>query len=181
VSSEDEKLVQAMSYEYRLLSQSYREFLFLLSKNKGNHNDEIKLHLYNSYAKILHHLYEFLKSCVAREFSKTKSNNPEIVKKYIAGELGKIASQRGEEQYLQSDFEQFAEDLRMFRNKVYGHVFKERFDQYPLGDFYSNNHAYVAWLIHSTENWWATEAETLARHESVQSFSELLTFGQGEC
>lgn len=176
----DEKLVQAMSHEYSLLAQAYKEFLYFLLKNKESHDDQVKLHLYNSYAKLLHHLYEFLKSCVAREFSKTKSEDNAVVKNYIVVELDKIAKQRNESHHQQADFEAFAEDLRKYRNKVYGHVMKERFDQYPLGEFYSKHHAYIAWLVHSTESWWSTEVSILASHNAVQEFSEQLTFGQRE-
>jgi hypothetical protein len=41
----------------------------------------------------------------------------------------------------------FAEDLRVYRNKVSGPVLKERFDGFPLGDFYSKHHAFVVWLV----------------------------------
>lgn len=53
----DEMLVQAMSHEYSLLAQSYKEFLYFLLQNKKSHDDQVKLHLYNSFAKLLHHLY----------------------------------------------------------------------------------------------------------------------------
>jgi hypothetical protein len=180
VPANDEMLVQAMKHEYSLLAQSYKEFLYFLLQNKKSHDDQVKLYLYNSYAKLLHHLYEFLKSCVAREISKTKSEDNSVVKDYIVIELDKIARQRGEDYHANESFEEFAEDLRKYRNKVYGHVMKERFDQYPLGDFYSKYHAYIAWLVHSTEHWWSSEVSELASHNAVQQFSEQLTFGQRE-
>lgn len=180
VPTNDEKLVRAMSHEYSLLAQTYKEFLYFLLKNKESDDEQVKMYLYNSYAKLLHHLYEFVKSCVAREISKTKSENNAAVKKYIVVELDKIAKRRNENYHKKSDFEAFAEDLRMYRNKVYGHVIKERFDQYPLGKFYSKHHAYVAWLLNSTESWWSTTVSVLASHKAVQDFSEQLTFGQRE-
>lgn len=92
-----------------------------------------------------------------------------------------MAKQRGEHYHERKSFEQFAEDLRKHRNKVYGHVMKERFDKYPLGAFYSKYHVYIAWLVQGTEHWWSTEVSELARHSAVQEFSEQLTFGQREC
>jgi hypothetical protein len=114
---------------------------------------------------------------VAREMSKSKSNDNEVVKNYIVVELDKIAKQRGEDHHKKESFEQFAEDLRKYRNKVYGHVMKERFDQYPLGEFYSKHHAFIAWLVYSTEYSWSSDASELANHNAVQQFSEQLTFG----
>ena len=172
----DELLVQVMSHEYKLLSQAYNEFHYFLLKNNNEHDDELKLCLYNSYAKILHHLYEFMKSCVSREASKTKSEDNVYVKKYIVVELDKIARQRGELQHKVESFEEFADDLRIYRNKVYGHVMKERFEKYPLVDFYSKHHAYIVWLVSCTKYWWSTEASELAKHKAVQDFSKLLNF-----
>ncbi len=176
----DESLVQVMSHEYKLLSQAYSEFQYLFLKNNTEHNDEVKLHLYNSYAKILYHLYEFLKSCVCREVSKTKSEDHEYVKKYIIVELEKIASNLGEGQHKVESFTEFAGDLRIYRNKVYGHVNKERFEKYPLGNFYAKHHVYIVWLVRSTEYWWKTEASELAKHKAVQEFSKLLVFNEHE-
>lgn len=99
MATNDEMLVKAMSHEYSLLAQAYKEFLFFILQNKKGHNDQVKLYLYNSYAKLLHHLYEFLKSCVAREVSKTKSEDNDFVKSYIVAELDKIAKQRGEDHH----------------------------------------------------------------------------------
>jgi len=124
VPTDDERLIGAMSHEYGLLIQSYKEFLYFILANKKAHNDEIKFHLYNSYARVILHLYEFLKACVARDISKTKSEDTEAVKAYIAGEIAKMATRRKLPVDLQK-FEDFAEALRKYRNKVSGHVLKE--------------------------------------------------------
>jgi hypothetical protein len=177
VPNDDERLVGVMTHEYALLIQSYKEFLYLILANKKSHDDEIKFYLYNSYARVILHLYEFLKSCVAREISKTQSENNESVKAYIAGEIAKMAGRRKLPIDL-SKFEDFAENLRKYRNKVSGHVLKERLDQYPLSDFYSSYHVYIAWFLQDTEYWWGAEMATLTRHQSITNFSDLLTFGQ---
>ncbi|MFY3327803.1 hypothetical protein ACOSZP_18115 [Vibrio fluvialis] len=77
-----------------------------------------------------------------------------------------------------SRFETFAEDLRVYRNKVPGHVLKERFDDYPLDEFYSRNHVFVVWLISEAQYWWKSDYAQLANHPAIRKFSEVLTFGQ---
>ena len=180
MQTSDELLVQVMSHEYRLLSQAYREFQYFFLKNTIESNDEVKLHLYNAYAKIIHHLYEFLKSCVCRDASKTKSGDHEYVQKYIIVELEKIASHLGQSNHTIESYAEFARDLRLYRNKVYGHVNKERFEKYPLGNFYAKHHAYIVWLVRSSEYWWETEVSELAKHKAVQEFSNLLVFNEHE-
>jgi hypothetical protein len=175
--SQKDDLSEVMSYEYHLLLQSYKEFTFFILKNKESEKNEIKIHLYNSYAKILHHLYEFLKACVAKEISKTKSEDNSVVARYIVIELEKILNQKGYPVEL-TKLSAFAEDLRVYRNKVYGHVVKERFDKFPLAEFYQKYHAFIALITQSTEHWWSAKVETLAELKAVQEFSEMLTFGQ---
>jgi hypothetical protein len=179
MQSDDGKLVGVMTYEYRLLYQAYKEFIYFTLINIKKEDDEIKLYLYNSYAKIILHLYEFLKACVAREISKTQSEDNSRVKSYILVELEKIAKQK-KQTFELVKLEEFAEDLRIYRNKVYGHVPKERLEKYPLANFYNKHHVYVVWLIESTEYWWTAEASEVASNSSIQEFSNMLTFGSRE-
>ena len=176
--TDDEKLVRAITFEYEMLEQSYKLFSYLLLKNTDRHDDEIKVYLYSSYGKIIQHLYEYMKASVARDISKTKSGDREFVKQYIVTHLKKMAIGKPEKALPVSRFEDFAEDLRMYRNKVSSHVLKERFDDYPLDVFYSKHHAFVVWLVSEAKCNWKSNYSGLANHDSIQKFSEILTFGQ---
>lgn len=175
MTSEDTKLVRAMAFEYESLDQAYRLFLYSILRSKEESTDEVMVHLYRSYSQVIQHLYEFMKACVARDISKNKSEDNEEVKKYIASHLYKIAQGKPEKSLPRSRFEDFAEDLRVYRNKVPGHVLKERFDGFPLGDFYSKHHAFVVWLVLEAESWWKTEYRELASHPSIQQFSDMFS------
>ena len=169
----DEQLVEVMCYEYRLLFQAYKEFHYFRLLNKNATNDEVKLHLYNCYAKVILHLYEFLKSCVAKTVSKTKSEDNEYVKSFIARELKRISNTNGQVTD-DSKLEEFAEALRVYRNKVYGHVVKGRLDDFPLAIFYQKYHAFILLLFQNTVYWWDTEPSEIASNNSIKEFSELL-------
>jgi hypothetical protein len=173
VKTGDEQLVEVMCYEYRLLLQAHEEFHYFRAINKRTSEDEIKLHLYNCYAKIILHMYEFLKSCVARTVSKTKSEDNEYVKAFIVSELKRI-SKANDHPTDAAKIEEFAENLRVYRNKVYGHVVKGRLDDFPLAIFYQKYHAYIMLLFQNTVYWWDTEPGEMASNNSIKEFSELL-------
>jgi hypothetical protein len=169
----DEQLVEVMCYEYRLLFQAYKEFHYFRFINKNDSDNEVKLHLYNCYAKIILHMYEFLKSCVARTVSKTKSEDNEYVKSFIISEVKRISKANGQPTD-DAKIEDFSENLRIYRNKVYGHVVKGRLDDFPLAIFYQKYHAYIMLLFQNTVYWWDTEPSEIASNSSIKKFSELL-------
>ena len=176
MSSDKDKLVRAIAFEYELLSTSYKTFLMTVELFNKNESCVYEVHIYRSYSQIIQHLYEFMKAQVAWQYSKTKSEKNEDVKKFIVLSLQKLSKSIPEEIHSKINFENFADDLRKYRNKVSGHVLKDKFEEYPLDDFYTKNHVYIVWLIQSADEWWATDYEQLTDHPAIKKFANIFSF-----
>ncbi len=176
MSGDNEKIVRAIAFEYELLVTSNKTFLLTVDLINKKDSSVYQVHIYRAYAQIIQHLYEFMKAQVAWQLSKTKSEKNEEVKKFIVSCLERLSKNIPEENHSKESFEEFADDLRIYRNRVSGHVLKERFEEYPLDEFYTKHHVYMAWLMQSAEEWWSTDYEQLADHLAIQKFASLFDF-----
>ena len=175
-TTDKEFLVRAMAFEYELLKSSHQNFKLIVNLIQEQESDVFKVHLYRSYAQVIQHIYEFMKAQVAWQVSKRKSENNEEVERFIVTCLTTLAKKIPEEKHLKLNFQNFAKDLRIYRNKVSGHVLKQRFENYPLQEFYLNYNVYIVWLMKDAEQFWATDYEELADHFAIQDFANLFDF-----
>lgn len=177
----------AIKNEYFQLEIAYKQLLYIISENKKKNDPTLKVLLYSAYSRTIQHLWELMKAQVAYRVSKTQSGKDGVVEAFIVEELVASSEKYGDDQTnpqallkTRERFRSFADDLRLHRNKVSGHVLSEKFSAFPLAEFWSNYHAYVVRLISDLEGQWSTTIEDLASVKEVAEFSKLLTFGQDE-
>lgn len=180
-------LESSIEHEYFQLEVAYKQHLYLLLKNKKADDPVLKVLLYSGYSRVIQHLWELMKAQVCYQVSKTQSEKESVVEEFIVRELESSAGKYGDDisspQLKAIDlakYESFARSLRIHRNRVSGHVMSQKFDAYPLSDFWSKYHAYVVRLISSLEQEWSTPISSLANVPEVEDFSKMLTFGQDE-
>lgn len=178
-------LEEAIKHEFFQLDIAFKQFLTLIPENRKTDDPVTKVALYSVYSKVIQHLWELMKAQVAYEMSKTQSEREDVVEAYVVEKLEECAAAYGDEMRYPSLLEAqrekykiFAKDLRVHRNKVSGHVLKQRFSGYPLADFYRSHQAWVTRLVLESEKIWRSDISELSSLEEVKEFSLLLTFGQ---
>jgi hypothetical protein len=139
---------------------------------------------YNSYSRFIHHLYEFMLGVVAREKGDTKRLKEAVRDRYIERHAQRILSGRRQailngtapawENHISAFPEkvpaEFAEQFRIMRNKVSGHVTHER-PTISLSDFYDKFHKYVYMLYQSCRGHWS-----LLRDKEFPDLNEITKF-----
>ena len=178
----DSSLENSLKHECFQLKQSYKEFQISVGLNKQQKTSVIQFLLYSSYSRLIQHLYESLKAKVALDVSKTKSEKNEFVEVFIQQILvdsSERFSENGNDVHIKANYLEFAKQLRIHRNKVSGHVLKNKFSDYSLSNFF-DYHSYVVRLMQLLEEEYSTELEDVINEEAIQEFSVRLTCGQSE-
>jgi hypothetical protein len=72
----DSQLCHVLSHEYYRCDDAFKQFCFYSQKMILQGRDrEISYRAYNAYADFIHHLYEFLLGCLARQNKNTNITN----------------------------------------------------------------------------------------------------------
>lgn len=128
---------------------------------------------YNAYSSFIHHFYEFILGCQARELGKTNITNnreqkPHIIDAYVTRHAQRVMNQyrdaikEGRAPDWVNDIsyydvkipDSFAKDFREYRNKVCGHAAYERASKLSLTQFYDKYHKFIYYLYRDSMNWW---------------------------
>lgn len=168
--------------------ESYGQQLILQGKSRKR-----SYRTYNAYADFIHHLYEFMLGCHARDAGNTNITNkkgPErtkIIESYIMHHAQRVMTQyadsirRGTAPDWVNDIsyydvtvpEDFAKDFREYRNKVIGHVAYERSSKYSLTGFYHKYHKFMCYLYRDAIHFWG-RCEELPDLKEITDFSLML-------
>jgi hypothetical protein len=139
---------------------------------------------YNAYSRFIHHLCEFMLGAIAREKGDTAQLEAAVKDIYITSHAQRILTGRRQaivngtapawENHI-SAFpekvpEEFAEQFRMMRNKISGHVTHER-STVSLSDFYDKFHKYVYMLYQNCRGHWS-----LLRDKEFPDLNEITRF-----
>ena len=191
----DSDLCTALTHEYFRCEDAFKLFSFYAEKMiiEGK-NRFISYRAYNSYADFIHHLYEFLLGCHARDSKNTNITNKKgkertkIIEKYItrhtqqifnnfrdAIKNGTAPSWVNEISYYDEKIpEEFAKDFREYRNKVCGHVSYERSSKLSLSEFYQKYHKYLYYLYQDSMYWWGQQKDEFPELKEITDFSLML-------
>ena len=184
----------ALVHEIYRCHDSFKQFEYygqkLILKGKSRKRS---YRAYNAYADFIHHLYEFLLGCSARDAGNTRITNKKNETKTIIIE-GYIMhhTQRVMDQYTYAiknntapawvnqigyyDVKvpaDFAKDFREYRNKVVGHVTYKRSSKMNLTDFYHKYHKFMYYLYRDSISWWGRKEE-LPDLKEITNFSLML-------
>ncbi len=135
---------------------------------------EVSYRAYNAYSSFVHHLYEFILGCNARDSGNTKITNKKvedrtlIIDSYIMHHAQRVMDQyrdaikddRAPDWVNDIGFfdvkvpKEFAKEFREYRNKVCGHVAYERSSKLSLTQFYDSYHKYLYYLYRDSVGSW---------------------------
>ncbi len=155
-------------------------------------NNEISYRCYNSYSYFIHHLYEFLMACHARDAGNTSITNKrgqdriayldslilDDAHKVVEARIDRINTGRAPscENHI-SHYQgllpipiDFPSDFRTYRNKVSGHASFERVANLDLTNFYTKHHQYLYLLYKDIGEMWGREREEFPCLKDVTNF-----------
>ena len=158
---------------------------------------EISYKTYNSYTNFIHHLYEFLLGCHARDAGNTEITNKKgdartlIIESYITRHAQRIMNQyrdavkNGTAPSLANDISyydvtvppDFAHDFRQYRNKAIGHVAHERASKLSLSEFYRKYHKFMFYLYQDSIRWWRSHESEFPDLGEITDFSVMISKG----
>lgn len=187
-----------LEHEFYRCQDSFKQFslygqqLILQGKTR-----ELSYRAYNAYADFIHHLYEFMLGCHARDAGNTKITNKKgeertkIIEAYIMHHAQRVmdqyrdAIQSGTAPDWVNDIsyydvpvpEDFAKDFREYRNKVVGHVAHERSSKLSLSKFYHKYHKFIHQIYLDSSHFWG-QREEFPDLKEITDFS--LTLGAKE-
>jgi hypothetical protein len=169
-----------LKHEFYRCQDSFKQFEFfgqkLILKGKTR---ERSYRAYNAYVDFIHHLYEFMLGCHARDAGNTKITNKKgeertkIIEAYITHHAQRVMDQytdaikRGIAPDWVNDISYydvtvpaaFAKDFREYRNTVVGHVAHERSSKLSLTDFYHKYHNFMYYLYRDSIYFWGKREE----------------------
>jgi len=185
-----------LTHEFLRCDDSFKEFYRSAEEmiNYGR-TRERSYKSYNAYTRFIHHLYEFIMGCHARDSGNTKITNKtgddriKIVDGYVMHHAQRImnnyrdAIKRGNAPSSVNDVEyydelvpcDFAKDFREYRNKAIGHVAYERASKLSLSDFYQKYHKYLYHLYQDSIYWWGNRANEFPDLKEITEFSVMLS------
>ncbi|MGK0290740.1 MAG: hypothetical protein ACI86H_002199 [bacterium] len=191
----DLKHCTVLTHEFFRCDDSFKQFQFfgeqLILKRKSR---ELSYKAYNSYADFIHHLYEFMLGCYARDNGDTKinkKNNEErikIIEQYITRHTQRVLDQFRDtikngtapswvnyiDYYDVIVPPNFAPDFRKYRNKVVGHVTYERASELSLSEFYKKYHKFLYCLYQDSYCWWGKKDKEFPDLKEITDFSLLI-------
>lgn len=184
-----------LTHEFLRCEDSFKEFhqsaeeLILQGQTK-----ERSYKTYNAYTRFIHHLYEFLMGCHARDAGNTKITNKKgedrtiVIDHYVMHHAQRVmnnyceAIKNGTAPSWVNDIKyydviipaDFAKDFREYRNKAIGHVAYERASQLSLSEFYQKYHKFLYYLYKDSISWWGRRAGEFPDLKEITDFSLML-------
>lgn len=181
----DQKLVQALQHEFLRCRDAFDDFLGYapeLLTGTGNRRDRYAA--YNAYARLVHHLYEFLMGCAARRQRDTRPLRAEQADALITHHLQRILNARravilagrspprenGLEAYPETAPAEFASTFRRYRNITQAHVSPDR-STLDLSGFYKSYHGFIVLLLQDASFAWGPREGGLPDLGAATAFS----------
>lgn len=185
----------ALTHEFLRCDDAFKEFCRhanrMLIQGKTR---ELSYKTYNAYTSFIHHLYEFLMGCHARDAKNTDVTNKKgelrtrIIEGYITRHAQRIVDQYRDairngtapswvnhiSYYDISVPANFAKDFREFRNKAIGHVAYERASTLSLREFYMRYHKFLNLIYRESIYWWGQHGEEFPNLKEITDFSVML-------
>lgn len=184
-----------LRHEFFRCNDSFEEFdrygeqMILQGRTK-----ELSYRAYNAYTNFIHHLYEFLMGCHAREAHNTDITNKKgeerikIIEGYVMRHAQRIMDQYRDSIkngtappwvnhiscYDVTVPAEFAKDFREYRNKTVGHVAYERASKLSLTEFYEKYHKYLYLLYRESIYWWGKQGDEFPDLQEITEFSLML-------
>jgi len=188
----DGALLISLQHEFMRCEDSFKEFTVYAGKMiMEGRTRLLSYRSYNAYARFIHHLYEFLLGCAARQRKNTNIINERGSKrtKYIDAVINNYAQQcfdnwadnvkngRAPNWANHHSFyditvpKEFASTFRRFRNKVSGHVSYERAHDLNLSEFYQDYHKFLIYLYTDSLYMWSVENRDIPDLSFITEFS----------
>lgn len=176
----DSEHCTALVHEFYRCQDSFKQFEFygqqLILQGKTR---ERSYKAYNAYADFIHHMYEFMLGCHARDAGNTRITNKKgeertsIIESYIMHHAKRVMNQYRDaiQRRTAPDWvndisyydvtvpESFAKDFREYRNKVVGHVAHERSSKLSLTNFYHKYHKFMYYMYRDSIHFWGRREE----------------------
>lgn len=188
---------RAITHEYYKCRDAFEQFRITVEKIiLTGQNKEISYRAYNSYSYFIHHLYEFLMACHARDAGNTSITSKrgqeramylgsiilEDVYRVVSARidrinLGNAPNWENDISHYQSLLpipDEFPTDFRVYRNKVSGHASFERISDLNLTEFYKKYHQYLYLLYKDVGEMWGREREEFPCLKDVTNFFEAI-------
>jgi hypothetical protein len=152
---------------------------------------ELSYRTYNAYTNFIHHLYEFIMGCLARDVGDTNITNKKgderirVIEGYIMHHAQRVMNQyrdairNGTAPSWVNDINyydvhvptDFAKDFREYRNKAVGHVAHERASKLSLSEFYQKYHKFLYYIYRDSIHWWGKRGEEFPDLKEITEFS----------
>lgn len=186
----------ALTHEFYRCEDAFQLFHFygemMVIKGKSN---EVSYLAYNAYADFIHHLYEFLMGCFARDTGNTNITNKKVNEKllviehYITRHAQRVMGQYkdaikdGRAPDWVNDISyydvpvpsEFAKDFRQYRNKISGHVAYERSSQLNLSEFYQKYHKFLYYMYRDSIHYYGRKNGDFPNLKDITDFSVMIT------
>jgi len=196
-SEVDSDHCRALTHEYLKCDDAFKLFKYYGEMMITNgRTSELSYRTYNAYSSFLHHLYEFMTGCLARENGNTDITNKgreertKMLDDYITFHTQRIfnsyrdAIKRGSapewvNQLSYYDITipaEFSKEFRIYRNKISGHVTHERISKLSLSEFYQKYHKFLFYLFLDAKNMWGKSTEDLPDLKEITDFSVMLKY-----
>ena len=183
---------KAMVHEYFRCEDAFHAFCrhseYMILKEKTR---EVSYKAYNSYASFIHHLWEFLQACHARDVKKKNITNKKgderirIIEGYVTFHAQRVFNQYRDAikggyapawvnhiSYYEIEVPtEFASEFRKFRNKVAGHVDHERVSNLSLSEFYQK---FLYYLFLDAKHMWGANGNEFPDLKEVTDFSVMV-------
>lgn len=187
----------AIKHEYYKCRDAFEQFRQFAEHLILTGHDRYKSYrTYSAYSYFIHHLYEFLLACHARDFENKEITNKRGLEKnrfieaLIEEDAYRVVNsrmdriKRGQAPSYENDIsyyenllpipKSFAADFRIYRNKVMGHASYERTKDLNLTKFYLNYHCYLYLLFVDVGEFWGREGKEFPEFEDVTNFMKAL-------
>ena len=186
---------KALTHEYLKCDDAFNLFKnyaeIMITKGR---TAELSYRNYNAYSSFIHHLYEFMIGCLARENGNTDITNKrgdertKIVEDYITFHTQRVfnsycdAIKRGTAPSWVNELSyydiivpiEFSTEFRKFRNKIVGHVTYERVSKLSLSKFYQQYHKFLVYLFLDAKHMWGNSAENFPDLKEITEFSVMI-------
>jgi hypothetical protein len=179
----------ALKHEAPRCEEAFNDFAALAAQSiMVGENRALAFKMYNSYARFIHHLHEFMVGAFIREHHDTAAADGKNaylnVERYISHHAQRIltgtreAIQNGTAPSWENDLSaypekippEFANNFRRCRNKTLGHVKHQRAGL-SLSDFYDRYHMYLHMLYKAVLGWWGLRGEDFPDLREITDFT----------